>query len=307
MNFMQNTEFHAELTTILDYIRWGTSQLRAANVYFGHGTDNAWDEAVYLVLHALHLPQDIDRGVVNAHLTPDERCAVSAVIMERARERKPAPYITHTAYFAGLEFYVDERVLIPRSPLAELIEQNFAPWIEAERVARVLDIGTGSGCIAIASAYAFPDAVVDAIDISPDALRVAKINVEKHHLTERVHLIPSDLFSALRQGGGEVDEDSKYDVIISNPPYVASAEMASLPSEYAHEPELALVAGKDGLALVDRLLEEAKRYLAPGGILIVEVGNSADALIAKYPSLPFIWLDFTCGESEVFLLNAQDL
>lgn len=343
-------KLNPELSTILDYIRWSVSQLCAADVYFGHGTDNAWDEAIYLILHTLHLPQDVNLAILSAHLTQTERQAIVDVMWRRIQERKPTPYLTKTAHFAGLQFYVDERVLIPRSPIAELIEQRFAPWVDAggdggndsAAAINLLDIGTGSGCIAIACAHAFPEAHVDAADISADALAVAAINVEKHHLQERVHLIQSDLFSAftappyvtcnhtaaalspplhlkpksqpaksknLKSSRAKLSPQQlrKYNVIISNPPYVDAADMQNLPAEYLHEPQSALAAGEDGLKFVERLLREAKNHLTTDGILIVEVGNSAPALIKKYPQLPFTWLEFERGDSEVFLLNARDL
>lgn len=293
---------NSKLNTIGDYLNWAIEQFDATQLYFGHGTDNAFDEALYLILYALDIStnQEIDESILNRHLDEIERKKIVDLLLRRVRERKPAAYLTHQAFFAGLEFYVDERVLIPRSPLAELIAEQFAPWLtEPQKVQRILDIGTGSGCLAIACAYALPQAKVDAVDLSIDALEVAKINVTKHGMEERVRLIQSDLFTALGQ--------EKYDVIISNPPYVSSAEMQELPQEYKHEPAQALVAGSDGLFFVDRLLHEAKNHLQPNGILIVEVGNSVEALLVKYPQVPFIWLEFACGESEVFLLDLATL
>lgn len=293
---------NSKLNTIGDYLHWAVEKFDAAQLYYGHGTDNAFDEALYLILYALGIStnQEIDESILNRHLDEIERKKIVDLLLRRVRERKPAAYLTHQAFFAGLEFYVDERVLIPRSPLAELIAEQFAPWLtEPQKTQMILDIGTGSGCLAIACAYALPQAQVDAVDLSIDALEVAKINVAKHGMEERVRLIQSDLFEALGQ--------EKYDVIISNPPYVSSAEMQELPQEYTHEPAQALVAGDDGLLFVDRLLREAKNHLQPNGILIVEVGNSVEALLAKYPQVPFIWLEFACGESEVFLLDLATL
>jgi ribosomal protein L3 glutamine methyltransferase len=298
----------AELNTALDFIRWGERQFRAAKLYFGHGTDNAWDEAVFLVLHALQLPFNTEQKLLKVKLTAQEKKAVHDILQRRIKERKPAVYLTNSTYFAGFEFYVDERVLIPRSPIAELIERQFVPWIaEPQKVRRILDLGTGSGCLAIASAYAFPWAEVDAVDISTDALAVAKINVERHNLVDRVHLIHSDVFAGLcaANGAAATGANPRYDIIVSNPPYVALEEMQDLPHEYKHEPEMALVADRDGLLFVDRILATYREYLAPRGVLIVEVGNSAAALVAKYPRLPFIWLEFERGMSEVFLLLAD--
>jgi len=311
---MNNKTYHPDrlitgFTTILGAIRWGVSQFQAADVYFGHGTDNPLDEAVYLILHALNLPQyqELNEATLNIKLTAEQRVVVVDILLRRIKERKPAAYLTNVAYFSELEFYVDERVLIPRSPIAELIEKRFEPWVIAERVKRILDIGTGCGCFAIASSYVFPDAQIDAVDISSGALDVARINLAKHDLKEKVRLFQSDLFDEITKEKITGKIQSKYDVIISNPPYVSSSEMTNLPREYSHEPFLALAAGSDGLDIVERLLHEAKNHLNPNGILVVEVGNSAEILVEKYPRLPFIWLDFERGDSEVFLLNAMDL
>lgn len=293
------TDALRELSTIRDLIRFGVSQFNKAQIYFGHGTDNAWDEAVFLTLHALHLPQNIDKTVLDAKVIESEKKEVLDLLAKRIRERVPAAYLVNEAWFAGFPFYVDMRVLIPRSPLAELINNKFDTWIEAQKVQNILDIGTGSGCIAIACAYNFPEAHVDAADLSPDALAVARINLEKHNLQDRVALHQSDVFAGLPR--------KKYNIIISNPPYVAAEEMPDLPAEYKHEPELALLAGELGLDVVERILHDAPDYLSGNGILVVEVGNSAQALIDKYPLLPFVWLEFSCGESEVFLLNRADL
>lgn len=289
-----------ELQTMRDYVRWAASRFQEAGLVFGHGTDNALDEAAALVLHTLHLPMDLGAAWWEARLTAPEAEAVVNRVRRRIRERLPLPYLTREAWFAGLPFYVDERVLVPRSPIGEIIQRQFEPWLEPESVERVLDIGTGSGCIAIACAYAFPDAEVDAVDVSPDALEVARVNVERHRLQKRVTLLQSDLFTALPQ-------DRRYDLIVSNPPYVDALDMSQLPPEYRHEPRLALEAGEDGLDLVHTILREAPARLSERGVLVVEVGNSGPALETAFPDVPFVWLEFEHGEGEVFLLTAQQL
>lgn len=288
-----------DLRTVRDFVRWGMSLFKAADLHHGHGMPSALDEAAYLVLHALHLPPDLHDSWFDVRLTHSERRSVAALLARRVRERLPAPYLTGEAWFAGLPFHVDQRVLVPRSPIAELIENRFEPWVDSTRVERILDLCTGSGCIAVACAAAFPDAAVDGSDISADALAVAAANVERHHMGGQVRLVQSDLFSELH---GE-----RYDVIVSNPPYVDAVDMAALPPEFRHEPQGALAAGEDGLDLVRIILSQAADHLMPGGILVVEVGNSAAALEEAFPEVPFTWLEFERGEAEVFLLDAQQL
>jgi ribosomal protein L3 glutamine methyltransferase len=280
-------------------LKWTTQQFRAAKIYYGHGTDNAWDEAVALARFVLHFPPDADAAILEKSLTPKQQQAIKKLVQLRIKKRIPVAYLTHEAWFAGLAFYVNQQVLIPRSPLAEIIEQRFQPWSKPKQIRRVLDIGTGSGCIAIACAAHLPWTQVDAVDISKAALQVARRNVREHRLKSRVHLYQSDLFAALK--------NKKYDVIISNPPYVGAAEMRGLPKEYQHEPRQALQAKQNGLEIVLRILNEAGRHLTKKGILIVEVGNSEMALRKKLPHVPFIWLEFARGGGGVFLLTAEDL
>ena len=287
------------LTTILDYIRWGASRFNEAGLFFGHGTDNAIDEAAALVLHTLHLPQDLHASWFQSQLTEEERDQVVELIRQRIEKRLPLPYLTGEAWFAGLRFAVNPHVLIPRSPMAELIENGFSPWLDAGRVNNVLDLCCGSGCIGIATAVSLPGCHVDLVDISSEALAVCEENIQAHGLSDQVHVIQSDLFQSLGT--------QRYDLIISNPPYVAEEEMARLPQEYLHEPVLALHAEEDGLLIAKRILREAPKFLAPQGILIVEVGNSATLLQETYPDIPFLWLEFERGGSGVFLLSAEDL
>ena len=292
-------EIAHDLVTLRDLIRWGTSQFNAAELSFTQGMPTAIDEAAYLCLSALHLPPDFSVEYFDCVLTMDERLHVLNLFQQRI-DHKPSAYITNESWFAGLSFFVDERVLIPRSPIAELIQQQFSPWIDPNRVNNILDLCTGSGCIAIACAYAFEDAQVDASDISPDALAVAEINRQDHALQERVNLIESNLFDAFT--------GKRYDIIVSNPPYVSEQEVAQLPAEFDYEPgALALAAGEQGLDLVLPMLSKAREHLTDDGILVVEVGYSQAALEQVLPEVPFFWIDFEFGGEGVFLLTADQL
>lgn len=280
-------------------IHTGARRLQRAQVFFGHGTDNAFDEAAALVFHALGIAHDAGTSVYSKRVGAAARKRVDDLLARRIEERVPAVYLIGETWFAGLPFHVDPRVLIPRSPLAELIERRFAPWIDAARVRRVLDIGTGSGCIAIACAKALPRARVDAVDISAQALEVARMNVKRHRLGRRMRLLQSDHFGAL---GG-----ATYDIIVTNPPYVGARELRDLPAEYRHEPRIALAAGRAGLDSVRVILQEAGRHLRPRGLLVVEVGNTEVAVRRAFRRLPFVWLDFERGGGGVFLLTAEQL
>jgi len=288
-----------DLKTILDFYRFGVSAANQAELYYGHGTDNALDDIWSLMMGSLFLPFDTDESFYSARLTADEKQFLASQLAKRILHRIPVPYLIHEARFCDLAFYVDERVLIPRSPLAELIHQQFSPWVNADEVTSILDICTGSGCIAIACAMAFPEALVDAVDISMDALDVAAINREKFQLEEQLTLIQSDCFTEVPK--------ARYDIIVSNPPYVGREEMQTLPKEYQHEPSIALEASNNGLAIVEKILYTASEYLTDTGILVIEVGNSETALITEYPTVPFVWLDFENGGQGVFLLTAADV
>ena len=287
------------ILTLRDLILESRDALDAAGVWFGHGTDNALDEAAWLVSHAVGLPPDFPETVLDRGISPGQIQAARELVARRITTRKPAAYLIGEAWFAGLPFFVDERVLVPRSPLAELIGERFQPWLAPERIRRVLDLCTGSACIAIATALALPEARVDATDISPGALEVAERNVARHEVQDRVRLYEADLFDGLPA--------EEYDLILSNPPYVDAEDMAALPAEYRQEPALGLAAGDKGLDLVIPLLQQAGRHLAPDGVLIVEVGNSAGALQAAFPAVPFVWLEFAHGGEGVFLIDAAQL
>jgi ribosomal protein L3 glutamine methyltransferase len=290
----------SELSTLRDLMRFAVSRFNEADLFFGHGTDNAWDEAAYLLLHSLHLPIDQLDPYMDARLTTGERTAALKLIRRRMTERLPASYLTHEAWLGDYRFYVDERVIVPRSHIAELLREQLSPWVDDPwAIRRVLDMCTGSGCLAILAAEAFPEATVDAVDLSSDALAVAERNVKDYALEERVRLIQSDAFSAIPR--------EKYDLIISNPPYVNAESMASLPEEYRREPEMALASGEDGLDFVRGLLKDAPYHLAPDGILIVEIGHNKDELERAFPRLSFVWLDTSAGDRFVFMLRGKDL
>ena len=287
------------LVTLRDYLRWTLSEMNRHEVYFGHGHDEAWNEALQLVFNAVDLPWDSSLELLDSRLLPAERAKIVEYVVQRCQQRRPLPYITGEAWFMGLPFNVDDRVLIPRSPIAQLIEQEFQPWLGDVDVERVLDLCTGSGCIGIACAYAFEHAEVDLVDLSDDALAVANTNIARHELEDRVRAIHSDLFNAL---DGEV-----YDLIVTNPPYVDAADLASMPTEYHHEPEMALGSGDDGLDITRRILKEAGRHLSEQGLLVVEVGNSEVHLMEAYPELPLIWVELEEGGNGVFVIDAPSL
>lgn len=293
------TELKQSLHTLRDYLRWGMSEFGRAGLFFGHGCDNAYDEAMVLLAHALSIPINSPPELLDARLTDVEKDTVLNLFARRVSERLPAAYLTKEAWFAGLSFYVDERVLVPRSPIAELIEKGFEPWLGGVFPRRILDLCTGSGCIGIACAYAFEDAVVDLADISEDACNVAQINVARHELHHRVNVVQSDLFGAL---AGE-----RYELIVSNPPYVDEEDLADMPEEYRREPVLGLAAGRDGLSITRRILQEAASLLTDDGLLVVEVGNSCVALDAAFPEVPFTWVEFERGGHGVFVIDRPQL
>lgn len=288
------------LNTVRDYLRFAVSRFNQAGLFFGHGSSDAYDEAVYLILHTLHLPLDRLEPFLDARLTDSERNEVLDIIRQRVEKRIPAAYLTHQAMLGDFSFYVDERVIVPRSFIAELLLERLSPWIaEPEAITSVLDLCTGSGCLAILAAHAFPDALVDAVDLSADALAVAGRNVNDYHLQDRVSLVESDLFEKL--------DGKRYDLIISNPPYVDAESVAALPQEYLHEPEMALGSGHDGLDATRIILEQAAQHLTENGLLIVEIGHNRDVLEAAYPDLPFTWLDVSAGDEFVLMLHRNDL
>ena len=289
-----------ELFTLRDWLRWAITRFEEAGLFYGHGTDNAYDEAAWLILATLKLPRDRLEPFLDARLTHSERLNLLNVLQQRIARRLPAAYLTREAWLGPFRFHVDERVIVPRSYFADLLEVGFSPWIEEpESVTRALDLCTGSGCLAILMAHAYPNALVDAIDLSPDALAVARKNISDYGLDEQVSAIESDLFAGV---GG-----ARYDLIISNPPYVTAEAMAALPPEYRHEPALALAAGEDGLDVVRRILADAPNHLNPGGVIAIEVGHNRDLVDAAFPELQITWLDTDYAEGKVFLLTREDL
>jgi ribosomal protein L3 glutamine methyltransferase len=288
------------LHTVRDCLRFAVSRFNQAGLFFGHGSNDAYDEAAYLILHTLHLPLDRLEPFLDACLTDGERSEVLNIIQRRVEQRIPAAYLTHEAFLGDFSFYVDERVIVPRSFIAELLREQLAPWIaEPEQIGSVLDLCTGSGCLAILAAHAFSCASVDAVDLSPDALAVAEHNIADYGLQDRISLIESDLFANL---GGR-----QYDLIISNPPYVDAPSVAALPQEYLHEPKLALGSGDDGLDATRIILKHAAEHLTANGILIVEIGHNRNELETTFPDLPFTWLDVSAGDEFVFMLHRNDL
>ncbi len=289
----------SELFSIHDWLRWAVSQFNAADLYFGHGTDNPWDDAGQLMAFTLHFTHLAESALLQTRLTSTEKRRFAALVQQRIEQRMPSAYLTQQAFFAGLPFYVDERVLVPRSPISELITRQFADWFPVEPPARILDLCTGSGCIAIACAHYLPESEVDAVDISEDALMVADLNISQHGLEHRVFPIQSDCFQSL--------PGQQYDLIVTNPPYVDADDMADLPAEYHHEPELGLASGVDGLELTKQILREAAAHLTENGVLICEVGNSMVALAEQMPDVPFHWITFNNGGDGVFALTKAQL
>jgi ribosomal protein L3 glutamine methyltransferase len=296
------TPIPTELESIRDWLRYAVSRFQAANLSYGHGTDNAYDEAVFLVLATLRLPLDQLDPFLDARLMGTERATMHQVIERRVVDRVPVSYLTHQAWLGNFKFYVDERVVIPRSFIAELLQQRLSPWVtDPDRISTALDLCTGSGCLAILVADAFPNADIDAVDISADALAVAQHNVAEYGLQDRINLVRSDLFHNVNS------EDKTYDLIISNPPYVTQAAMAELPPEFRHEPDIALAAGEDGLEAINQIVNGSRAYLNVGGILLVEAGHNRELVEAAFPHLPFTWLVTPSTEDKVFLLRRDDL
>jgi len=297
---MTATDVIDELITLRDWLRWAVSRFTEVGLFFGHGTDNAWDEAIWLLLATLKLPRDRLEACIDARLTKAERLAVWQALQQRIARRLPAAYIVQEAWLGDFRFYVDERVIVPRSYFAELLREGFSPWVEdVDRVTNALDLCTGSGCLAILMAHTFPNAQIDAIDISSAALAVAKRNIADYGLGGIVQPIESDLFEAVA--------GKRYDLILSNPPYVTAAAMAALPMEYRHEPALALAAGEDGLDVVRRLLAKAAEHLNPGGFIAIEVGHNREQVDTAFPELGAIWLDTVSSEEKVFLVSEEAL
>ncbi len=292
---------HTELLTLRDLLRWSISRFHAAGLVFGHGSDNAWDEAAYLLLHGLHLPPDTLDPFLDARLLERERLRCVDLIHERINTRKPAAYLTGEAWLQGERFLVDERVIMPRSPISELLAEGLAPWIDdPDAVGRVLDLCTGSGCLAILAAHAFGNAAVDAVDVSADALAVAQSNIELHGLGDRVQALRSDLLA-------QVPADRRYDLIVCNPPYVNEQSMKALPPEYRHEPRLALAGGADGMDLVRRILADAPRFMTAEGLLVLEIGHERAHFEAAFPELDPVWLDTAATTGQILLLRRAQL
>lgn len=287
-----------DLTTIKDYIRWTFSRFRKANLFYGHGTDNPWDEAVQLVMGALKLPLDFDRDMLDCALTYDEKKYILKLVQTRITKREPLPYLLGEAWFMGLPFKVTKDTLIPRSPIISLLESQFSPWLKNYPL-NILDMCTGTGCLGIAAALVFEDAEVDISDISEAALLVANENIQRHQVEDRVHVIHSDMFKSLA--------GKQYDLIICNPPYVDAEDFESAPAEFHNEPELALTSGEDGLNFTHEFLAQVAHYLQDDGILVYEVGNTEVALQAAYPHIPFMWVELEQGGNGVFILTKEQL
>lgn len=287
-----------ELHSIIDWVRFSASEFERHGLFYGHGTDNPWDEAISLVTHCLNMPPQVTSEQAQCRLITDEKLSIAKLLHRRILERKPLAYLTNQAFFAGMPFYVDERVLVPRSPLAEMIEHRFAPWNKIEEPQRILDLCCGSGCIGIASLQAFPDAQLDLADLSRDALDVAEINIDQHGLWQQVAAIQSDLFNELQPG---------YDLIVSNPPYVDEEDLSAMPDEYQHEPAMGLGSGVDGLDITRKILAHAADYLNDGGLLVVEVGNSCVHLDEAFPEVVFNWVEFERGGHGVFVVTKEEL
>ncbi|MBU0620805.1 MAG: 50S ribosomal protein L3 N(5)-glutamine methyltransferase [Gammaproteobacteria bacterium] len=300
MDINHFSEASASLKTVRDCLRFAVSRFNEAELFFGHGSENAYDEAAYLILHTLHLPLDRLEPFLDARLTHSEIYDVLDIIERRTEQRIPAAYLTNQAWLGDMSFYVDERVIVPRSFIAELLRDQLYPWLEnPDDIHNVLDLCTGSACLAVLAAHAFPNSHVDAIDLSPDALDVAQYNVTDYGLEDRIALIESDMFEKLK--------GRKYDLIISNPPYVDAPSVAALPQEFKYEPKLALGSGTDGLDATRAILSQAAEHLSDNGLLIVEIGHNRDALEAAFPDLPFTWMDVSAGDEFVFMLHRNDL
>lgn len=295
-----NSAALAELQTLRDLLRYAMTRFHSTGLTFGHGSDNAWDEAVYLLLHTLGLPPETLEPFMDARVLPDERERFLAVLARRCEQRTPAAYLTGEAWLQGRRFLVDERVIIPRSPISELLEESLYPWVDSDSMTHALDLCTGSGCLAILTAYAFPLAAVDAVDISSDALEVAHNNVALHNMQERVRLVQSDLLDAL-------PAEAQYDLIVCNPPYVNQGSMDGLPAEYRHEPQLALAGGTDGMDLVRRILRDAPARMAPGAHLVLEIGHEHENFVAAFPHLEPVWLSTETADQQVLLLTKEQI